>query len=153
MAVTDNFRLTNDNTSKGIKFHWGGNVTDVISLNSVTIPIPGETSENNVVTNIGGLKRLITFDFRLVNDGTDKSTSSDSKITLQDQWDFLMDTVVEGSTAGEQHKVSYTIQIYRNGVTKTFTGILQQVQVNPSDGSPFIEGSLTLEEGSNPLAS
>lgn len=148
-VVQDKFRLTNNDNSKGIKFHWAGNVSDRVQPNIISIPLAGSDSSQNLVFNLGGFKRIISLDFRLLDNGEDKSTSTDSIVTVIDQWDFLIDTVLQGQTSG-QEAVSFTLQIWRGTdetPAKTYNGYLEDLGVNPIDGTPYVNGSLVFTVG------
>ena len=143
--VVNEFKIVNNDSVKGLKFHWGEVVADNITINNVTIAAAGQSSTANFATNFGGFRRLITVDFTLFNDGTDKSTDLSSKITLTQQWDHLMDTVVQGfSTA--QSNVTFTLTTFSDGASRTYNGVLEDINLNgdPRTGGNKIEGILTL---------
>jgi hypothetical protein len=156
MVISDQFKVENDKANMGIKFDWGGNVTDAITSNSVSFSSPGKDSTQNISTNFG-FKRLITFDFRITNNGSDRGyviggAARPSTTTLKAQWDFLMDEVIEATVddlgaAINVKDSKYKVFLYIAGTPQNFEGMIENITINPSDGSPFLEGSLTLIVG------
>ena len=69
MAVKDQFRIINVAEAKGLKCEWGGDVQDGMESLTIAFPKAGDTSDNNFFTNLGGFKRMVTFNFRLTDDG------------------------------------------------------------------------------------
>ena len=86
----------------------------------------------------------------LTNDGTDKSTEGASIITLSQQRDYLLGSggVVQGFASGEsQSDVKWKLTIYEDGATKSFTGSLEDININNSNNeSTVARGSLNLFE-------
>lgn len=146
--VVNQFQIVNNDNSTGIKFHWADAYGDSITINNISVQQPGASASSNYSRNWGGFKRLISVDFVLFSDGsTDKSTDGSTKITLSQQQDHLMDTVVQGNN-GTQSDVTYTVTIYRDGATKTFTGSLEDISIRASTSeSNMLRGSLNLFEG------
>ena len=104
------------------------------------------------MANFGGFKRIITVDFALFNDGTDKSTSSDSIITLRQQKEFLQETVIQGVGSGDsQADVTYTLTIYEDSTTKTYTGGIEDISIRAEPGTEgtLLRGTLNLLQGTN----
>ncbi len=129
MSVVNQFQIVNNDNSTGLKFHFANGVNDNITIYNLSFQLPGASASSNYSRNWGGFKRLITIDFVLTNDGTDKSTDGSSKITLSQQQDHLMETVIQGNSTGTTN-VSYTITIYRDGATKTYTGSIEDITIN-----------------------
>lgn len=151
--VKNEFKLVNNSNNKGIKFAWANNVVDNVSINNISFNIPGGASADNFIANFGGFKRLITIDFVLQNDGTDKSIDGDNIITLSQQWDYLLDTIIQGkSGSGAYFDVLYSLTIYRDGSpNKSYTGGIDDISLigNPATSGTLINGSLTLMVGTN----
>lgn len=148
--VINQFKIVNNDNSKGLKFHYIESIQDSVTLNNISYTLAGSDSSSNYISNWGGNDRLITANFVLMNDGTDKSTDSSSIITLSQQWDYLMDQVVEGYST-DQSDVTHTLTIYRDGSTTTKTGIIDNINIdgNPSTAGNKITGNLTLKIGTN----
>ena len=81
-----------------------------------------------------------------MNDGSDKSTDASSKVTLSDQWDHLMDDVIQGNSTA-QSSVTYTVTLYRDGATKTYTGVIEDINVTGGQKGTVLTGSFNLTEG------
>jgi len=171
MADTYQFKLKNNTSGKEIKFYHGSGVSDTISINSVNFAVPGKSVEDNITMNLGGFTKLVTFSFILEADGTDVSTTSDEIVTLEQQWGFVMDNTVTNNSAAtvtgivqnpgsgnSVAEITYTITIYyinSNGVgtTKTYTGMLEDIAIEPVEGEPRLRGRLTLNvAGTNPFS-
>lgn len=151
MSQLNQFKIVNNDNSKGLKFAWAEGFGDSITINNITIPSAGQDASQNYVANFGGFKRIIRVDFVLQNDGTDKSTDGSSKITLSQQADHLMDTggVVQGNSTG-QYNVTYTVTIYRDGATKEYTGGVEDISVDwDSSNGILMKGSFNLTIGTN----
>jgi hypothetical protein len=110
----------------------------------------GQEAANNFGVNFG-YKRLISVDFVLLNDGTDKSLTSENKITLTEQWRYLMETVVQGFTTNEQYKTKFELTLYTDSGTWTVSGNLEDISVRGdlSNNSNRIEGRLSLYQSAN----
>jgi hypothetical protein len=144
MTVINQFKLVNNDNSKGIKFHYAKGVKDNITISNVTVQQTGKTASDNYARNWGGFKRIISVDFVLKNDGSDKSTAGDSIVTLNQQWDYLMDQVIQGNLNGAQN-VTYTATIYIEGATKTYTGAIEDITIGENQGdSNSLAGSFNL---------
>ena len=156
MAILNEGRIANYKGSSKInelKLYKNSVVSDNITLNSVNLPSPTKSASNNIVSNLGGFSRLITVNFILINDGTDRSTTSDSKITLDEQWDYLMENIIqEAGTGNKQREISYSITYSRFSSTKTIIGIVENISITPNEDSPtLLNGSITIRQGTNPF--
>lgn len=147
--VIGQYRLTNNSNSKGIKFHYARGVNQSVTIQNIKIKSPGNPASSNYAANWGGFDRIISVEFVLRNDGTDKSTNGSSKVTLSQQEDFLLDEIIQGDN-GVQSNVSYTLRIYRDGAAKTYTGVVEDISLNSdiSGDSTQITGTLNFYEAS-----
>lgn len=148
MAINE-FKLKNLSNSKEISFHWGKSVRDNITVNNISINKPGASADNNFSANFGGFKRLISVDFALYNDGTDKSSDGSSIITLSQQIDFIQETILQGVGGSDSiQDVSFQITVYRDATAKTYTGVIESLDLNadPEQAGTIIFGSLTLQQ-------
>lgn len=170
MVDTYQFKLKNNTSGNEIKFYHGSGVSDTITINSINFSVPGQSVENNITMNIGGFTKLITFQFVLKDNGTDISTSGDNIVTLPQQWGFIMDNTITNNIGGTSTgivqnpgsgnsvaEITYTVTIYykigETGGTKTYTGMLEEIAIEPVEGEPRLRGRLTLNvAGSNPFA-
>ncbi len=149
VGQVNEFKLVNDNTSKGIKFMFAQGYGDNITVNNIVIPAAGKSSDNNFVRNYGGFKRIIRVDFTLYNDGTDKSTDSSSKVSLSAQRKHLMDGdgVIQGNLTG-QSDVTYTVTLYEDGASNTYTGGIEDIACDfAGDNALALSGSFNLNIG------
>jgi hypothetical protein len=148
--VVNQFRIVNNDNNKGIIFYFGKVTANSITVSNVSIPAAGQSADNNYIANLGGFKRIISVDFFLFNDGLDKSTDGQNKVILDDQRDYLLDEVIQGFSTS-QASVSYTITTSTTNGTKTYTGGIEDINLNedPSNGGNRIQGTLNLTVGSN----
>lgn len=147
-------RLNSAGTSvKGIKFHFGSTNSDNITFNNISFAQPNASADNNYISNLGGFKRLVSIDFALFNDGTDKSTDSSSKVTLTQQISNLMasDGILQGKASGESlSDVTFRLTVYEDGASLTYNGVLEDFTLDKSSSNGnIVRGSLTLQVGSN----
>lgn len=145
------FKIENLNNSKGMYFYQGDNVNDSVSSLALKFPIPLQESSNNVILNLGGFSRTLSLNFILKERGTSVSTNvSDSVITLKQQWEYLMDDIIQG---GNQEQVEYRITIYfysnGSGTTMTYNGMIEDISISPPNGGQTLDGSLSLTIGTN----
>jgi|SRR6056297_2584286 len=151
--ATNQFKIVNNSNSKGLKFLSATALTDNITINNVSIASAGQQSSQNFSRNYGGFKRLITVNFILNNDGTDKSTDASSKVTLSEQQDHLLgdDGVIQGVGVGDtQSDIKYTLTIYRDGATTDLTGNVEDISLNyGGQESNILQGSLNFYISSN----
>lgn len=147
VGQVDQFRIVNNDNSKGLKFHYAESFGDAITINNVSVAAPGQSASQNFIRNFGGFKRIINVDFMLFNDGTDKSTDASSKITLSQQRKHLQgDTgVIQGNSTG-QSSVTYTVSIFEDGAITEYTGGIEDINVRYSDGMR-LAGSFNLNIG------
>lgn len=144
-------KLINAKTSKEITFHKVSSITDNINIAAFSFASPGSSADNNIVSNLGGFNRLVSFDFELVNDGTDRS-GGDTITTIDEQWDYIMDTIVQAPGAGNKvSQITYNVVVQRYSGTKTYTGMLEDIEISPREGDPnkILRGRLTLRIGGN----
>lgn len=154
--MVNEFKLERLNSAgvvqQGIKFHFASGIDDSIMFNNVSMPSAGQDSNSNFAVNFG-VKRLFKIDFILANDGTDKSVTGLSVVTLTQQWKYLMgdpvtyasNSVVQGFVANQQYKTKFKCTIYSDGTTWTLTGNLEDINVRPlQSGGNVIEGSFTM---------
>jgi len=146
MTQVDQFKIVNNNNSRGLKFHFAQGYQDNVTINNVAFAQPGQAASQNFGANFGGFNRFINVDFVLHNDGTDKSTDGASKITLSQQIDYLMDDIIQGQSTGFSN-VRFTLTIYRDSSTKTYIGVVEDVTINgdTNDGN-FVRGSIRLRQ-------
>src|SRR6056297_1351916 len=149
--VINEFKITNNSNNKTLKFHYAASVQDSISVNNVSFAIPGQSSSDNFVANFGGFKDLVTIDFILFNDGTDKSDDSSSIITLKQQRDYLKNVIIQGKGSGDsQSDVNYTIVYYTPDGSSNETGGIESVDINSdTKASNQYRGTIILIKGSN----
>ena len=141
--VVNQFQIVNNNNSKGLKFHWARSVTDNVTVKVVKFALAGGAATSNYARNWGGFDRIVTVDFALASDGTtDKSTSSDNIVGIWDQWEFLMETVIQGFSTS-QNDVTYTLTIYIDGGTETFNGQVEDITITGTvDEANILRGTL-----------
>ena len=139
MAVT----ITN---SAGNRFTFSlvNNVVDRDTTANIDISAPGQKAESTTVINLSGLKRFISFDFKLVNDGNDKSNGSNI-ITVDQQYDYLKNTVLTGKTDEEytlvvNTRINVTGLLIDNSLRQTF-----------ENNVSYVEGSIQIQVGKNPF--
>lgn len=150
VSVVNQFKIVNNSNGKGLKFHWANSVSTNISVNNITLDFAGGASSSNIVTNLGGFKRLRVVEFVLYNDGTDKSTTGDNIITLADQRDYLLDTIIEGKAVADSYsEVTFTLTTFADGTTHTITGGIDSIGLDerPSDSGVTIVGTITIIRG------
>lgn len=135
---------------KGLKLAFARNVGDSIQVNNVSLPLAGQDSTKNFSRNFGGFQRLVTVDFVLTNDGTDKSTEGANVISLKEQRDYLMKTggVIQGIATGEQQfDVKYKLTIYEDGTTTEIIGTIEDINIQGNNNeSNIFSGSLNMFE-------
>ena len=152
MTIVNSFQIVNNSNSKGIKFHYITSYNDSVVVNNISFLQAGSNAASNFIANFGGFRRIIGVEFVLFDDGTDKSTSAESIVTLTQQRDFLMESVLQGTGGGDsQSDVTYTLTIFENGITKTFTGGVEDMSLNASPGTAGnrLFGTLNLSLGTN----
>ena len=150
MAINQS-KITNNSNNKGLKFHWISTVNDNLTVNNVSFSQVGSDASQNYVANLGGFKDLLTADFALYEDGTDKSTDGDNIITLKQQRDYLKNTIIQGIGAGDsQGDVLYTLTMFISGTTEDTIGGIDGVQIrfSPQEAN-LLRGSITLIRGTN----
>lgn len=149
--VLNEFKIVNLSNNKGLKFAFATATADRITIGNVTFSIAGQESTGNYGANWGGFKRYVTINFKLTNDGTDKSTDSTSKITLRQQWDYLMGAngIIQGNSSS-QSAVRWRLTIYRDGTTDTITGLIEDIDIqwNGQEANQM-SGTLTLFEANS----
>ena len=136
-------------TSKTFIFQGVNNVSDRHSAPNIKINAPGKSSEESIALNLSGLQRFIGFEFRLLNDGTSfdvsGGTESGGVITINDQYDYLKNTILSGDTG-----VQYQITV--NDIIVT-TCVIDDITLNPTFENPnYYKGSVQLTDGKNPMA-
>jgi hypothetical protein len=149
VGQVNQFKLVNNDTSKGIKFMFAQGYGDDITVNNIVIPATGQSSDKNFVRNYGGFKRLIRVDFSLYNDGTDKSTDSSNKVSLSAQRKHIMDSagVIQGNSTG-QSSVTYTVTLWEDGAANTYVGGIENVNCSfAGDNAMVLTGSFNLNIG------
>jgi len=147
MAVNQ-FKLVNNSSNKGIKFHYAEGFGDNITISNVSVQNPSQSASNNYARNWGGFKRILSVQFVLANDGTDKSTDGSSKVTLTAQHDHVMDTIIQVPGAGDSvSDITYTMTVWMDGAAKTYTGALEDISINGSNANGNqLAGSFNLFE-------
>jgi hypothetical protein len=150
--VVNQFKIENLSNGKGLKFHSASRVGDALSIKNVDVAFGGQSNQN-YSRNFGGFSRIISVDFRLNNDGTDKSTDASNIITLSQQEDYLMgpNGVMQGKDAGDIiSDVKFRLTLYEDGATKTITGGVSEISIDgSSDDANHWLGSLNIFEGAN----
>ena len=142
------FKIVNLDNNKGLKFHYAESFGNNITINSVSIPAAGQAASQNYVANFGGFKQIINVSFVLFNDGTDKSTDASNKIKLSEQEDHLLDNVIQGNSTG-QSNVTYQVTVWRDGLAKTYEGMIEDVSTNATENPLIMVGSFNLQIGQN----
>jgi len=145
-SPVNEYKIVNNSNSSGIKFHFARNSTDSISVQNINIKQPGKSADNNYSRNWGGFDRIISVDFVLANDGSDKSTDAASKVTIASQKNYLMENVVQGVGGGDSvSDITYTLTLFEDGASKTYTGTIENISCKwGSDGeSNFYTGSIS----------
>lgn len=143
----------------GIKFYHVTMISDDINLNSFSFTNPTGSSSNNINMLLGGFTRIITINFLLKDDGTDKRTNTSihsPRITLNEQWKYITDNVVQNKDASSQDKNyniywQLTLPAY-NGELMVYNGMIESISLNPfQDKSPILlSGRLSFKIGINP---
>jgi len=134
-------------TTKTFIFSGVDNVSDRHSSPNIKISAPGKSAEDSVAFNLSGLQRFISFDFRLINDGTDKSdgTNTTQVVTIDEQFTYLKDIFLDPSS-----DVQYRITI-NNLITQLC--MIDDITINLTFNNPnYYKGSIQLSIGSNPLS-
>ncbi len=136
--------ITISNGTNTYTFSGVNNVSDSHQSPNVSINGANQGSASTQLYNVMGLTRDFSFDFQIINDGTDHSNGS-SKVTIDQQYDYLKNTVLNGEFATE-----YTLTI---GSLITVTGLIEELTINLTFNNPnFYKGTIRIKEGSNPLA-
>lgn len=152
MAINE-FKIENLSNAKGLKFHSAQSVSDSLSVNNVSLPLAGQDTTKSFIRNFGGFVRIITVNFMLTNDGTDKSTDGSNIITLSQQRDYLNASggVIQGVGAGDkQFDVKYRLTLYEDGATKTLIGSVEDLSFNNDvNEANIVRGSINFSEGGN----
>ena len=133
----------------GLTFIFSGvdNFNDRHSSPNITINAPGQGSEETSNFNLGGLQRFISFDFQLINDGTDKAdgTHTSAVTTIDEQYAYLKDTFLSGAS-DIQYQISW-------GTLVVVNCLIDDLPLNPTFNKPnFYKGSIQLSEGKNSLS-
>ena len=154
-------KLVDGSVTAGILFYHGENVSESITINSINFSIPGQSVDNNISMNLGGFTKLITFNFILEDRGTDVSdpTGDNEIIKLSEQWEYIMgnEGLVQDPGTGKVSEMQYRVTIgYKdsNGsfTTRVYTGMLEDIAIEPVEGEPRLRGRLTLNvSGNNPF--
>lgn len=133
--------------SKEFIFSGVNNLSDRHSAPNIKINAPGKNSQDSIALNLSGLQRFISFDFKIVNDGEDKSggTESGGVRTIDEQYQYLKNTILDGST-----DVQYRITI--NDLI-VLTCLIDDLTINPTFSNPnSYNGSIQVTDGKNPLS-
>lgn len=155
MTSVNQSKIENLSNNKGLKFHNAWIVTDNVTVNNISIANPNGDTTKNYSRNWGGFRRLITVNFLLFNDGTDKSTDTASKITLSSQRNYLTEPsgVIQGKSSASGTNVSdivYRLTVYEDGITNTYSGSIEDISISSTpDESNMLRGSINMFE-SNP---
>ena len=133
----------------GLTFVFSGvdNVTDRHSAPNTTINSPGQGSEETSTFNLGGLQRFVGFEFKLVNDGSDKSdgTNASPVITIDEQYTYLKNTFLSG-------KSDIQYQLTLNALL-VINSMIDDLSINPTFSNPnHYRGSIQVSEGKNALS-
>ena len=152
MSSVNQSKIDNLSTNEGLKFHnaWIG--TDNVTVNNISVTNPTGDSSQNYSRNWGGFRRLLTINFLLFDDGSDKSTTAQSKITLSEQRNYLNQPsgIIQKKTGGANiSEITYRITIYEDGATNTYFGSIEDVTIasQPNEAN-MLKGSLNLFESS-----
>ena len=127
-------------------FYFSGvnNISDRHSATNIKINSPGKSSEDSVALNLSGIQRFISFEFKLIDDGTDHSGGENIK-TIDEQYNYLKNVILSGKT-----DVQFRINI--NGLIVT-TCLIDDLSLNPTFENPnYYKGSIQLTDGKNPLS-
>jgi len=151
MTSINQSKIENLSSNLGLKFHNAWIVTDNVTINNISIANPTGNSTENYSRNWGGFRRLITVNFLLFNDGTDKSITSASKITLSDQRNYLNQgtgVIQSKAIASNVADVVYRLTVYEDGITNTYSGSIEDINIaSTPDESNMLRGSINMFEG------
>jgi hypothetical protein len=135
-------------TYNGIYFHYAESFNDNIMYNNISMAQPGAATTSNFGVLLGGMKRMITINFVLRDDGSIKGFSSyqtPSVTNLKEQWLWLMQTVCQ-PTGSAQFNSKFVIGVYVNGAVTSFSGLLESIDLKWSGDGTALIGTLTLQE-------
>ena len=141
-----NLDQNNNFVPSGEFFIFSGvnNLSDRHSASNIKINAPGKGSSESVALNLSGLQRFVSFDFKLIDDGTDKSNGL-NKITIDDQYDYLKNSFFSGNT-DSQYRLSV-------GTLIVIKCLIDDLTINPTFENPnYYKGSIQVVEANNPFS-
>ena len=141
---------TETGTTRKYIFQEVNNMQDRSIQNNIKFSSPNQGSDESIVFNLNGISRIVSFNFNIVDDGTDKAdgTHTSTVITLQQQYDYLKQVFVTGDTGAE-----YTLTVEFDGSTLFIvSGMINNLTPNLVFNRPnTINVTFEFEEGNNPL--
>jgi len=136
--------ITISNGTNTYTFSGVNNVSDSHQSPNVSINGANQGSAQTQLYNVMGLTRDFSFDFQIINDGTDHSNGA-SKVTIDEQYLYLKDTLLSGAFATQ-----YTLTI---GSLLTVKGLIEELSIQITFNNPnFYRGTIRIKQGANPLA-
>lgn len=150
MSSINQSYLKNKENNKLLKFYNSSRVSDNITINNIFFSLPENTVDSNFGGNFGGFNNLISVDFMLFNDGTDKSGDASSIITLKQQKEYLKNTIIQGKGSGTYSDVKFELSIWTSDGNDVYTGIMEDITLAQDAGreANVIRGTLTLQRTS-----
>jgi len=135
--------------SKEFIFQGVNNITDRHSAPNIKINAPGKKSEDSIALNLSGLQRFLSFYYKLLNDGSSfdvsNGTHTSTVITIDEQYDYLKNVIMDGST-----DIQFRLTI---GTLVIITCLIDDLSLNPTFENPnHYKGSLQVTDGKNPLS-
>lgn len=128
------------------------NMTISTSMNIINFPIPGDDEDSNVVLNVGGKAKLVSFQFKLFDStGTDRAdgTHTSSIETIKEQINYITDTVIS-TDIDEEFTLVVDTDLAENLMTKQ--GLIDSISMTFDPQNPtYVTGSVTFKIGANPI--
>lgn len=92
--MTDYWTLTETYTGKGIRLYYPQNHS-VSTIKPCTImTAPNQTYTDNIALQFEGMTRSVNITVIVFDDDTDKSTGGDDIVTINEQLDYLENTIL-----------------------------------------------------------
>lgn len=139
--------ILRNKANKELEFEINPQITFSLSVNTSVLPIPNTEPPQAITINLG-ISRLYRVSIRLVDDGTDRS-AGDGIITIDDQWEYLSETVITNKI-DEEYFFFWQLP---QGKAFIKTVIVKSVDLPvPNSATTEYEGSLILEIADNVLS-
>jgi len=143
--MVDDVVIENEESGKEFRFAVVEDLTDSLSRDVTSIPLPSNSSQDTVLFPLTGIEEDIEWSFILFDDGTDKSNgTSPSRIeTLDEQREYLRNEIY---TPGIDDTVLVKSQPYFD--VTVVRGVLTRLTINMEGGkTTVLTGDATVKMG------